>query len=511
MLVEGLLESVLVLDGALGKREVGVGQEAGGAVELADEVALAQPPARGDDQRSVHDVSEPEIAGVLDQKRSPLGGRAAHRTRRDAVGAEEAVNRGAAELPVAHLPCPYQHADQAADRAPGILALGPHQQLGHLGADRARATRITSRRGLERPEPALAPGVEPGLESPCRELHPTPAGVLVDACRRLAEVGSTISVLEPGADQRSEHREPPERDCLSSVVVHAPAVGQVPMPFLGGNAPGGDRRPARPRICRRLHETQPRHQAMSNRRCGRQLTAEGVDELAASASDPDHGADALEGSFTTCGQRLPEGSCRRSQTRSPTGSATLGDRRPEKPRARAHRLLHHTPAPPQPPRHQQRQDLPARLAPCAAVAPHHDLRAPLPIPPQLACAMVVRMQHAVPASRAACRSVAVGIAQLLEMRLQIPHLLGNQRSALLAGSIRSFKACWRGRREFFWTHGTSEVFDKLRSVPPPLFLQPCPAPLSTRLSPPCSPHQIPGHWSQDSRFLCGAVQSALTT
>ena len=65
VLEDGLLESALLLDGALGDGEEAVRDVPRGAIDLREQVRLAELTVGGDDVRSVHGVAHPEIAGVL--------------------------------------------------------------------------------------------------------------------------------------------------------------------------------------------------------------------------------------------------------------------------------------------------------------------------------------------------------------------------------------------------------------------------------------------------------------
>ena len=86
VLTDGLLEAVLLVRGALGQREVAVGHVASGAVDLRQQVALAQRAVGCNHPGPVHRITDPQVAGVLVQERAALDAAAAQRPGRGTLG-----------------------------------------------------------------------------------------------------------------------------------------------------------------------------------------------------------------------------------------------------------------------------------------------------------------------------------------------------------------------------------------------------------------------------------------
>src|SRR5205807_8396645 len=72
MLEDGLLEAVLLVDGAFGKGEVAVRNITSRAIDLGEQVSLAQRAIGGDDQGPVQRVALPQISSVLGKEGSQL-------------------------------------------------------------------------------------------------------------------------------------------------------------------------------------------------------------------------------------------------------------------------------------------------------------------------------------------------------------------------------------------------------------------------------------------------------
>ena len=70
----------------------------------------------------------------------------------------------ARELAFGHDAGALEHADDAAHGAPRLLALGAYDDLGDLGADRARRALVVPRVGQERVESPALVAVVPGLD-----------------------------------------------------------------------------------------------------------------------------------------------------------------------------------------------------------------------------------------------------------------------------------------------------------------------------------------------------------
>ena len=229
-LAQRLLKAVLVRRGRFAQGEVAVGQVAGRRIDLGEQVGLADLPARGDDRRPVHRVADPQVAGVLDEERAALGGGPAGRPRGEALRGQQAVDARARERTPAHEAGALEHTDQAADAAPRALALGAHEEVRDLGGNGAAGAPIAPGLSGQRREPALAVGVEPGLQRARRARHEPAVGSLVHPLGHLLQPGQPITVLEPRAHQRPQHAQLPERQ-VEVVVVHGghPTNGRRPL------------------------------------------------------------------------------------------------------------------------------------------------------------------------------------------------------------------------------------------------------------------------------------------
>ncbi len=128
-----LLEPVFVIDGALAHREVAVGDIAGSGVELAEEIGLSKSSVGRNHDRPVERVAHPQIAGVLGEKRTPLRGWTADRTRREMLCAKQPVDARLLELARSHATRTLEHADDAADRSARPLALDAEDELRDVG------------------------------------------------------------------------------------------------------------------------------------------------------------------------------------------------------------------------------------------------------------------------------------------------------------------------------------------------------------------------------------------
>ena len=160
MLSDGLLEAVLLIDGALGQGEVAVGHVAG----LGQQVGLAQRAVGRDHLRPVQGVTDPQVAGVLVQERAALGARAAQRPGRDTLGCQKPVHGRAMQLARADDLRSLEHADDPPDRAPRPLALDAQDLLGDLGRDRPAPAPVSAILGKQRLESTAAVGVVPDLD-----------------------------------------------------------------------------------------------------------------------------------------------------------------------------------------------------------------------------------------------------------------------------------------------------------------------------------------------------------
>jgi len=92
----------------------------------------------------MHRVADPEIAGVLGDEASALGGGTAHGARGDALGEEESMDGGARELALSDDAGALEHAHDAPHGASRLLALGAQDEVGDLGAYRARAAFVSA-------------------------------------------------------------------------------------------------------------------------------------------------------------------------------------------------------------------------------------------------------------------------------------------------------------------------------------------------------------------------------
>ena len=167
VLEDGLLEAVLLRRRALADDhgEVAVEDEARRVVDLREQDDFFERAVRCDDRGTrVHRVADPEIAGMLGDEAATLGGRAADGTRGDAGGGEESMDGRARELAFRHDPRALEHANDPAYRAARLLALGAHDEIGDLGANRARGALVGACVGHEGVEPTLFVKVEPRFD-----------------------------------------------------------------------------------------------------------------------------------------------------------------------------------------------------------------------------------------------------------------------------------------------------------------------------------------------------------
>lgn len=113
--------------------------EARGVVDLREEDDLVQLAVWTDHGRArVHGVADPEIACMLGDEASSLGGRSSHGARGDALGGEESMNGGARELALLHDAGALEHANDAPQGAARLLALGAHDEVGDVTANHTR-------------------------------------------------------------------------------------------------------------------------------------------------------------------------------------------------------------------------------------------------------------------------------------------------------------------------------------------------------------------------------------
>jgi hypothetical protein len=135
------------------------------AVDLGEQVSLAQLAVGRDDHRPVQRIAHPQVAGVLVQKRPALGRRATQRPGRGAVRGQQTVDARARELARPYDARPLEHLDQAPDRSPGLLALGAQDVLGDVGANRAALAPVRAVAGMERREATAGMGGSTRLRS----------------------------------------------------------------------------------------------------------------------------------------------------------------------------------------------------------------------------------------------------------------------------------------------------------------------------------------------------------
>ena len=95
MLQDGLLQAVLLVGGAFRKGEVAVGDKARGAVDLREQVGLAQRAIGGHHPRPMQGITHPEIAGVFGQEGASLGEASAQRPGGQVMSPEQAMDGGA--------------------------------------------------------------------------------------------------------------------------------------------------------------------------------------------------------------------------------------------------------------------------------------------------------------------------------------------------------------------------------------------------------------------------------
>ena len=162
---------------------------------------------------------------------------------------------------------------------------------------------------------------------------------------------------------------------------------------------------------------------------------------------------------TAAGEHLHEQTRRRQKSAPPTRYGGLGNHRwrrrqwRRRRRRRDRTRLHRRPASPQMPRDERRQRLPYPFAGRALMAHDPDpLRSGLGAQGPLA--VVVHVQHRVPALRAIGWPVPIRIAQPPLVLSTVGHVLRDPRAALLAGRVRPTEAgCWIRRRESLLAHG----------------------------------------------------------
>jgi len=237
VLRDRLLEAVLLVGGPLGEGEVAVREVARRAVDLREQVGLAQPAVGRDDHGPVQRGADPQVAGVLVEERPALGRRSARWPGRGAVRRQQPVDARARERAHTHEARPLEHPDDATDRAPGLLALGAQDVPGDLGANRAALAPVRAVAGMERREATAGVGVVPGLDRASGKTDVAAVGPLVRPSGGLVEVAAAVAVLEPSADQRTQDGEPPERHGSLVVVLHGPRRTKSRRPFLGGSYP----------------------------------------------------------------------------------------------------------------------------------------------------------------------------------------------------------------------------------------------------------------------------------
>src|SRR3972149_11926862 len=185
-----LLESVLLPPCRLAGSEVAVRWESRGAVDLSEQVALAELAIGQDRERAVQGIAYPEVSGVLANERSSLvhlgtGGTPGHRS-----CGEQAMDAQLAQLPRPGNARTDHHFDQPPDGGSGVLGLGPQQQIRDDRANGARLPLVGAVLGHQGREPVVLVGVVPGLDGAPAQSRLEPLGLSVPALGSLAGGGT---------------------------------------------------------------------------------------------------------------------------------------------------------------------------------------------------------------------------------------------------------------------------------------------------------------------------------
>src|SRR5712692_1362579 len=236
MLEDRLLEAVLLIDGTLRQREVAMRHEPGRAVDLREQVRLADGAIGRDDERTMERVADPQIVGVFGEERAAFRDHVAPGSRRDPGVRQQPMHGGPMEGADADDARPLEHPDDAPDGSAGPFPLHAQDLLGHLGWNRATASPIRAIAGEERMKPAVAVGVIPRLDRADGELDAPAVRSFVEAGRGLLAVAASIAVFEARAGQRTEHPQSPERDRLLVLMSHGRGYTGRQRPFLGGSS-----------------------------------------------------------------------------------------------------------------------------------------------------------------------------------------------------------------------------------------------------------------------------------